>query len=256
MRTPGACCLVLLFVAGSAAGQCGQFYGTSGPGDPIPDPGVKTYPISCGSYGTVGTIRVDLRISHGRQGDLIVRLRHNATGRVATLLSRPGTEDGLSTEGYTAAHLGDPAGGGGAFVLMDGAPGPYAVPPVGVYPRPGVSSIVGTFRPTVDSFATFAGTTLLGNWTLEIEDAAAGVQGGVVSWVVSFTPAEPDLCYANCDHSATVPFLNVQDFACYLHQFAFGSTYANCDGSTTPPVLNVQDFACFLNAFSAGCSAP
>jgi probable HAF family extracellular repeat protein len=61
-------------------------------------------------------------------------------------------------------------------------------------------------------------------------------------------------CYANCDQSTTPPVLNVQDFACFLNQFAAGDTAANCDGSTTPPVLNVQDFSCFLNRFAAGCS--
>ena len=63
-------------------------------------------------------------------------------------------------------------------------------------------------------------------------------------------------CYANCDHSTTVPFLNVGDFICFQSRFAAGDTYANCDHSTTPPVLNVGDFICFQAAFAAGCSAP
>jgi hypothetical protein len=63
-------------------------------------------------------------------------------------------------------------------------------------------------------------------------------------------------CYANCDHSTTVPFLNVLDFNCFLNQFSAGASYANCDGSTIAPVLNVLDFNCFLNRFSQGCSAP
>jgi len=68
--------------------------------------------------------------------------------------------------------------------------------------------------------------------------------------------APPAGCYANCDHSTTVPFLNVLDFNCFLNAFSSGQTYANCDNSTTPPVLNVLDFNCFLNKFSLGCSAP
>lgn len=63
-------------------------------------------------------------------------------------------------------------------------------------------------------------------------------------------------CYVNCDASTTVPFLNVQDFGCFINRFAAGDSRANCDGSQMPPVLNVQDFACFLNTFAAGCSAP
>jgi hypothetical protein len=72
----------------------------------------------------------------------------------------------------------------------------------------------------------------------------------------------PDRCYANCDGSTIVPVLNVEDFACFISEFAMASGlphqqqlmhYANCDGSTLAPVLNVEDFTCFLNAFAAGC---
>jgi hypothetical protein len=79
----------------------------------------------------------------------------------------------------------------------------------------------------------------LGNGT------AAGMAGTVTVHPV---------CYPNCDSSTTPPILNIQDFACFLNEFAAGAARANCDASTTPPVLNVQDFACFLNAFAAGCS--
>jgi len=34
------------------------------------------------------------------------------------------------------------------------------------------------------------------------------------------------------------------------------SCYANCDQSTAVPFLNVNDFICFQSAFAAGCSAP
>jgi hypothetical protein len=79
--------------------------------------------------------------------------------------------------------------------------------------------------------------------------------------VVPSLPAIPP-CYANCDQSTTVPILNVEDFACFINQFAEAQSlthsqqvthYANCDNSTTAPVLNVEDFACFLNRFAQGC---
>lgn len=69
-------------------------------------------------------------------------------------------------------------------------------------------------------------------------------------------------CYANCDGSTTQPVLNVDDFTCFINEFAAAqslphheqvSHYANCDGSTSAPVLNVDDFTCFINAFAAGC---
>jgi hypothetical protein len=63
-------------------------------------------------------------------------------------------------------------------------------------------------------------------------------------------------CYANCDGSTTIPFLNVNDFVCFQTAFAAGASYANCDNSTSPPVLNIGDFVCFQSAFAAGCSAP
>ncbi|MFN0133248.1 MAG: hypothetical protein ACKVW3_12080 [Phycisphaerales bacterium] len=63
-------------------------------------------------------------------------------------------------------------------------------------------------------------------------------------------------CYANCDASTVVPFLNVNDFVCFNNRFASNDTRANCDLSTVVPILNVNDFICFNNAFASGCSAP
>jgi hypothetical protein len=72
----------------------------------------------------------------------------------------------------------------------------------------------------------------------------------------TFAIITPSTCYANCDGSTAVPFLNITDFTCFQSAFAAGSSYANCDNSTTPPVLNVNDFICFQGLFAAGCSAP
>jgi hypothetical protein len=71
-----------------------------------------------------------------------------------------------------------------------------------------------------------------------------------------FVGGTASTCYANCDNSTTVPFLNVNDFVCFQTAFAAGASYANCDHSTAPPVLNIGDFVCFQSAFAAGCSAP
>ena len=61
-------------------------------------------------------------------------------------------------------------------------------------------------------------------------------------------------CYANCDGSSAAPVLNVNDFACFINEFASGNPYANCDGSTVPPALNVNDFVCFMGKFAGGCN--
>jgi hypothetical protein len=72
----------------------------------------------------------------------------------------------------------------------------------------------------------------------------------------------PGPCYANCDGSTTAPILNVEDFTCFINEFAAAQAlpheqqlthYANCDQSTTAPVLNVEDFTCFINKFAQGC---
>jgi probable HAF family extracellular repeat protein len=69
-------------------------------------------------------------------------------------------------------------------------------------------------------------------------------------------------CTANCDNSTSTPILNVDDFTCFINQFAAASSlphvqqlthYANCDVSTIAPVLNVDDFTCFINRFAQGC---
>jgi hypothetical protein len=69
-------------------------------------------------------------------------------------------------------------------------------------------------------------------------------------------------CYANCHGSTAPPILNVDDFTCFINQFAAAQAlpheqqighYANCDNSTTAPVLNVDDFTCFINQFAQGC---
>jgi hypothetical protein len=73
-------------------------------------------------------------------------------------------------------------------------------------------------------------------------------------------------CYANCDGSTTAPILNIDDFTCFINEFALAMSqlptlsqpmqwmqYANCDGSTTAPILNIDDFTCFINEFARGC---
>ncbi|MFN0131102.1 MAG: GC-type dockerin domain-anchored protein [Phycisphaerales bacterium] len=90
----------------------------------------------------------------------------------------------------------------------------------------------------------------------------------VVALSFSHTPAIPTIvavsppstdspnCYANCDDSTIVPWLNANDFICFLNRFAAGESRANCDQSSNPPVLNVNDFICFNESFAAGCSVP
>lgn len=236
--------LVLPFLASAAWAQCGPSIG--GLAMPIPDMGTASYSGSCGNQGTVGGISLAIRVLHPRQGDLIVRVIHN--GVTVTVLDRPGTEDGQSTTGYTAANLG---GNSWSVYFRDDAVSRYAVPPVGNVARPGIASVSGTFKPTVDPFSTFRGMPMAGDWTVEVVDAAPGLSG-ILDVVVLDVRAEGP-CYANCDGSTTAPVLSANDFQCFLNAFAAGSSYANCDGTTSTPMLTAGDFQCFLNQYAAGC---
>jgi hypothetical protein len=87
--------------------------------------------------------------------------------------------------------------------------------------------------------------------------------GGIPSPGLAFWGCpQPQPCYANCDQSTALPLLNVEDFTCFINEFASATGlthgqqvmhYANCDNSTTAPVLNVEDFTCFINRFAQGC---
>jgi hypothetical protein len=93
---------------------------------------------------------------------------------------------------------------------------------------------------------------------LRFQNSSAGMDR-----IFSITPGSgPHPCYANCDGSTIQPILNVDDFTCFINEFAQAQTlpqpqqithYANCDGSTIAPVLNVDDFTCFINEFAQGC---
>jgi hypothetical protein len=92
--------------------------------------------------------------------------------------------------------------------------------------------------------------------------------GTVASSTANYTIVQLQLgsgapvCYANCDGSTVAPVLNVDDFTCFINEFASAQGlpheqqvvhYANCDNSTVAPALNVDDFTCFINAFAQGC---
>jgi hypothetical protein len=94
-----------------------------------------------------------------------------------------------------------------------------------------------------------------GSW-LPLRDPGMGCNPTEVPQTLAFAINGPPGCYANCDASTAVPFLNINDFICFQSRFAAGETAANCDGSTLAPVLNINDFICFQSRFAAGCSAP
>jgi hypothetical protein len=112
----------------------------------------------------------------------------------------------------------------------------------------------GTSLGTPITLATYDGELIMGG----LFDEAGGQPARYIAAWRDCTSS----CYANCDASTTAPILNIDDFICFIAQFADATAlsheqqlthYANCDNSTTPPVLNVDDFICFIAAFAQGC---
>lgn len=232
-------------LTGSASAQCQ--YGVGGFSAPIPETGVYTYSLNGLGTGTVvNSVRLCFTITHPRQGDLVVRLIHD--GVTATMFYRPGTEDGVTATGYTAANFGP------SFTLADVGTEPYAVPPVGSISRPGITNVGGVFKPTVDPLSVFNGTSVSGPWTIEVSDVVPGVTGTINSVSLAINAVVAGPCWANCDGSYFQPALTASDFQCYLNAFAGGNPYANCDESTGTPMLTANDFLCFMNKFAAGCT--
>jgi hypothetical protein len=84
----------------------------------------------------------------------------------------------------------------------------------------------------------------------------------VLSGAIHYLVAGGTSCYANCDGSTVEPVLNIDDFTCFINEYANAqglpheqqvTAYANCDGSTTAPALNIEDFTCFINSYALGC---
>jgi hypothetical protein len=148
----------------------------------------------------------------------------------------------------------------GDAVLLSLTPGSTSLQNMGPYWFGGSRTAADVFLvyltpagPVVSRLAMALDLALLGTFM------PGGCYGDIDALEVGIETAS---CYANCDGSTVPPVLNVDDFICFLNQFAAAQSlppsqqithYANCDGSTTPPVLNVDDFGCFMNRFAAGC---
>jgi hypothetical protein len=135
----------------------------------------------------------------------------------------------------------------------------------------GVRSITGIVEPAGTTlYITTADTisSIFGNRLMKVVDTGefsefilvAMAPGHTVFRGIAWAPegACPP-CYADCDRNEQ---LNVDDFICFINEFAQAQSlapqvqmthYANCDGSTTEPVLTVDDFICFINNFAQGC---
>ena len=115
-----------------------------------------------------------------------------------------------------------------------------------------VQSTINPGGTTPSASATFGLSGAIGEHDAgpPLSSPTYSISGGFVT--SAGTPAPP-ACYANCDGSTIAPVLNINDFTCFVNNFAAQSPDANCDQSTIPPTLNVNDFFCFLNRYAVGC---
>ncbi len=241
------------------AGVCPRAYVYTGGAQPIPDGmggsvcGAALHAeVTVPDTFTVGAADASVFVSAQWQGDIQLALVHVNTGTTAWLVRRPGVTES-SPYGFGNWYYGDltnnlpfRATDAGAFV--------YNSPPNGPLGS-GSDYVNGLWKPQTP-LAIFSGENAAGTWRLVAQDCANQFPAALDGFILNLTPGAAPACYANCDGSTGQPFLNVQDFSCFLQKFAAGAAYANCDASTTAPTLNVQDFSCFLNKFASGCSAP
>jgi len=243
-----------------AAANCPTAYNYLGNAVPIPDAVNGT---TCGAEAfaemtvtdsfTLGSADASLFITHTFQGDVKVWLEHTTTNHRVQIINQPPAGQGTYGTGITpnADNYGQSTASTGLMRLIDSASSRYITPPA---PAAGIPGVTGEWIPE-NPLAAFAGENSAGTWRLVAQDCGPGDIGNIEYWVLSLR--RPGVtCYPNCDHSTQNPFLNVQDFSCFLTKYAAGDSYANCDNSTQQPVLNVQDFSCFLTKYAAGCSAP
>lgn len=74
--------------------------------------------------------------------------------------------------------------------------------------------------------------------------------------VMLFDNIEFRSAIANCDGSTGTPFLNINDFQCFINAYAARDPYGNIDGSTAPPVFNANDFQAFIGRYAAAFGCP
>jgi hypothetical protein len=174
----------------------------------------------------------------------------NAVGTMHMFFSNPNYSAVFSNQGaanFQMQLVGDP-------FVYDPALGNLLVEIVSAADRN-----LGGIDLTISRHGTSADSSRAYNSTRFVASESAGTG---TRMQFHFSDAGSTACYANCDGSSVEPLLNVDDFTCFINEYASASSlpheqqvahYANCDDSTIAPVLNVDDFTCFINQFAQGC---
>lgn len=137
----------------------------------IPDnyPAGATSIIAINDVRQIADLNISLDISHSWVGELVVRLAHLDTGKVITLIDRPG---------YPAADQG--CSRGDIFTILDDQLTLPVENECAVYP----AAISGIYTPT-DPLSTFNNETILGNWALNVSDNALFSTGTLNRWCLA-----------------------------------------------------------------------
>jgi DNA-binding beta-propeller fold protein YncE len=113
-----------------------------------------------------------------------------------------------------SAVLVKPSGGAVSVLASNTTIPALFVPNMPALTGDGASLIVPCQNGTVQKIDRLTGAS---QGTLVLNGA-----GGMTTVLASVLYFPPSTCYANCDGSSAVPFLNVLDFTCFLQKFAAG----------------------------------
>lgn len=167
----------------TAASAMGVTY-VSGPGLGIDitdnDPAGISNTISVGDQGTINRLAVVVSLDHTWVGDLIWTLT-GPDGTAITLADRPGAP--------ASGDFGDSSDLSSDYGIIFGDQSPFAAEDMGAQGCVDSDSIVGAdcfrwFAPN-DPMSTFAGMSILGDWTLTLSDNAAADTGTLNGWFLS-----------------------------------------------------------------------
>lgn len=153
--------------------------GTNGTAFSIPDvtPAGVNSTISIAASGTVNSLSVEITAAHSWVGDLIFTLTHGAT--TIRLMDRPGAP---------ASTFGESEDLGTSFPLTFSAGASQTAESMGSTCTAGVVGGAGCtntlFLPQ-ESFAAFFGSSVTGNWILNVSDNASGDTGRLASWTLN-----------------------------------------------------------------------
>ncbi len=137
-------------------------YQATGLPAPVVDYNTSTFTLNVPDSMVIGTVRVQINVSHGWMSDMIIKLR-SPTGTEVLLANRRGN----GGKGYNNTIFDDAA----TRPLSQGG---------GLFP--------GSYRPETP-LSALKGSATNGTWSLVIQDKARGDAGVVLGWSVTFDAA-------------------------------------------------------------------